>query len=116
VELVIIESPYAGNVELNLKYAKMCVLDCLKRNEAPYASHLFFTQPDILDDTIPEERDLGIKAGLCWGEKAEKTVVYHDLGITPGMDRGIKRAMELNRPIEYRTLPKIQIRNLLYEK
>jgi len=42
---VIIESPYAGDIEVNLKYAKLCILDSLKRGEAPLASHLLYTQP-----------------------------------------------------------------------
>lgn len=51
---VLIESPYAGDVERNIHYAREAVLDCLKRGEAPYASHLFF--PQVLDDLKPEER------------------------------------------------------------
>jgi hypothetical protein len=49
MKLVIIESPYAGDVEPNVAYAKAAVLDCLSRGEAPYASHLFFTQDGILN-------------------------------------------------------------------
>lgn len=99
---VLIESPFAGDVEANIAYAKLCVLDCLKRGEAPYASHLFFTQ--VLDDLKPEERQLGIDAGLVWGQAAEKTVVYTDKGISRGMEFGIAHAKEVGRPIEYRTL------------
>lgn len=68
--LVVIESPYTGDVEGNVAYAKRCVMDCLKRGEAPYASHLFFTQPGILDDLKPEERMRGILAGLAWAVAA----------------------------------------------
>lgn len=104
MKLVIIESPYAGEVEQNVEYARKCMADCLKRGEAPYASHLLFTQPNILDDAIPEERALGIEAGLYWGEKAEMTVVYTDRGMSRGMEYGIERAKKAGRPIEYRTL------------
>lgn len=103
---VIIESPYAGDIENNIKYAKKCVNDCLKRGEAPYASHLFFTQEGILDDLIPEERELGMKAGFVWGEAAELTAVYIDRGISSGMRRGVLAAKEVNRKIEIRTLEK----------
>ena len=44
--LVVIESPYAGDVEANVAYAKRCVLDCLRLGEAPYASHLFLHSQD----------------------------------------------------------------------
>jgi len=66
---VVLESPFGGPtidaVLENVNYAKRCVKDCLKRGEAPIASHLLFTRRGILDDTIPEERALGIEAGLA---------------------------------------------------
>ncbi len=104
MRLVVIESPYAGNVSRNVRYARACVRDCLARGEAPYASHLFYTQPDVLDDTIPEQRALGIEAGLAWGECALATVVYTDLGWSTGMRYGVKRAEAMFRPVEYRKL------------
>lgn len=103
--LVVLESPFAGDVERNLRYARACVLDCFRRGEAAYASHLFYTQEGVLDDTIPEQRKLGIEAGFLWGDNAKKTVVYTDLGISGGMKAGIERAQLKNRTIEYRTLP-----------
>ncbi len=99
---VLIESPFAGNIERNIQYAKEAVLDCLKRGEAPYASHLFF--PQVLDDLKPEERRLGIEAGLEWGKAAEKTVVYEDFGISSGMKLGIEAAEKAGRKIEYRKI------------
>lgn len=103
-KLVILESPFTGDVEKNIDYARQCMRDCFKRNEFPFASHLLYTQEKILDDTDPEERKLGIYAGLKWGEYADKTVVYTDLGITNGMREGIKTANCLGRKVEMRTL------------
>jgi hypothetical protein len=103
MRLVIVESPYAGDVARNVAYAKSAVLDCLARGEAPYASHLFF--PGILDDANPKERALGIDAGLAWGKAAEATIVYEDLGISLGMAHGIARAVAEGRAVEYRLLP-----------
>jgi hypothetical protein len=102
--LVIIESPFAGDVARNIRYARACMRDSLKRGESPFAMHLLYTQAGILDDDIPEERNLGIEAGLAWGKHAHKTVVYTDFGITPGMEKGIQRAKEEGREIEYRAL------------
>lgn len=104
MKLVLIESPYAGDVDRNKAYARAAVRDCLERGEAPYASHLFFTQPGVLDDGVPEQRALGIRAGLAWGSAAAATVVYTDYGISPGMDLGIVAAWRAGRPVEYRTL------------
>ncbi len=102
--LVLIESPFAGDVDTNIKFARACMRDSLGRGEAPFAMHLLYTQEGILDDDIPEERRWGIEAGMTWGKQAGKTVVYTNLGITPGMEIGIQRAKEEGREIEYREL------------
>ena len=104
MRLVIVESPYAGDVERNLRYARQAMRDCLTRGEAPFASHVLYTQPGVLDDYVISERSLGIGAGQAWGDKADATVVYDDLGISPGMQYGIDRAIKGRRPIEYRKL------------
>lgn len=83
--LTIVESPYAGNVDLNIVYAQFCVYDSLRRSEAPFASHLLYTQKHILEDAIPEERTLGIEAGLAFLPHAARHAFYIDLGISPGM-------------------------------
>ncbi len=101
---VIIESPYAGDVEGNLTYLRDCMRDCLQRGEAPFASHGLYTQPGVLDDQEPDEREQGIRAGFAWREAADKTVVYTDRGTTPGMTLGIEHARAARRPIEYREI------------
>lgn len=104
MRLVILESPYAGDIEANVAYAKRAIADCLKRGEAPIASHLLFTQPGILEDSNPEERKLGIAAGHAWIAAADKMVVYVDKGISKGMIQGILEAQKQATPIEYRSL------------
>ena len=104
MRLVIIESPYAGDVEANVAYARRCVRDSLLRGEAPIASHLLYTQPGILDDDIPAERQQGIDAGLAWRVVAHASVVYTDRGISRGMQYGIAAAQCAGLPVEYRLL------------
>jgi hypothetical protein len=95
---VIIESPYAGDIERNIKYARVCLKDSLNRNEAPLASHLLYTQDGVLDDTVESERMQGINAGLDWLEVADLHVFYIDYGMSDGMkyalnystDKGVK--------------------------
>jgi hypothetical protein len=103
--LVIVESPFAGDVERNLRYLRAVMRDCLLRGEAPFASHALYTQPGVLNDNDAPERALGIRAGLAWGEMADKTVVYTDLGISAGMQQGIDRARKDGRRVEHRALP-----------
>ena len=104
MRLVIIESPYAGDIERNTEYARAAVRDSLERGEAPIASHLLYTQPGILRDDDPAERQWGIDAGLAWKSVAEASVVYGDLGITKGMEYGIDVARKAGLEIEYRSL------------
>jgi hypothetical protein len=104
MRLVILESPYAGDIEANVTFARECLRDCLKRGEAPIASHLLYTQPGVLRDEVPDERQLGIDAGLAWGSVAEATVVYTDRGISRGMSYGIANAERAGRPVEFRSL------------
>lgn len=104
MRLVIVESPYAGDVEENVEYARRCVRDSLSRGEAPIASHLLYTQPGILDDDIPHERNWGIEAGLAWRAVAHASVVYTDRGISTGMKLGIEAAERAGLPVEYRSI------------
>lgn len=104
MRLVILESPFAGDIEANLTYARRCLADCLQRGEAPLASHLLYTQPGVLDDTKPEERKLGIEAGHQWIKNADAVVVYTDRGLSKGMEKGIERASRERIQIEFRKL------------
>jgi hypothetical protein len=104
VRLVVLESPYSGNVERNVEYARRCMHDCLMRNEAPIASHLLYTQPGVLDDKKVEQRALGMIAGWMWYKVVDAVVVYDDLGISPGMLEGIEKAQKLGKIIEYRRI------------
>lgn len=99
---VIIESPYAGNVEENMKYLKECVRDCISRGEIPFASHGFYTQ--YLNDDDPEERKTGMRLGFEIGKLFEKTVIYTDRGVSKGMCDGIEAARKAGRDREYRKL------------
>jgi hypothetical protein len=113
MKLVIIESPYAGDVARNLRYLRSCIRDCIKRGESPYASHRMLT--DALDDNDPEERELGIKAGLAWREAMYVTasgnlinvlpVFYVDLGNSGGMRRAREKYDQEFVSCEERTLP-----------
>lgn len=104
---VILESPYAGDVEANVAYARACLRDCLERGEAPIASHLLYIQPGVLDDDNPEERALGIAAGLAWSDTfvCEGAVFYTDRGWSKGMLAAKAHHVENGTPIEERALP-----------
>ena len=90
----VIESPFSAptidELVRNIQYAMLAVRDSLSRGEAPYASHLFYTQ--MLDDNDSAERQLGMDAGLTICQHADQTAVYVDLGVSHGMEYGINTA------------------------
>lgn len=103
-QLVVIESPYAGDVIQNVRYARLAMADALRRGEAPLASHLLYTQPEVLDDAVPAERQRGIDAGVAWAAHADLVVFYVDLGWSSGMCRGQERAVRAGQRMVKRWL------------
>ena len=98
---VIVESPYAGELDRNINYARCCVRYCLMNGLAPYASHLLYTQTGVLNDDDAYERWLGIEAGLMWGGKAKYSFVFTDFGMSRGMIYGVDAAKRVGRPVRY---------------
>ena len=99
---VIVESPYAGTVEANVAYAREAMRHCLDHGEAPFASHLLYTQ--IYDDTDPKERERGIQAGYEWMHNADLVAFYIDRGWSSGMLMALKVARLLQKKTEVRSL------------
>ena len=98
----VIESPYAGDSKRNMAYLYDCMLDSIARGEAPFASHLIYTQ--VLNDAMPDERKLGIEMGYAWATLARRMAVYIDLGISFGMAQAIQYANQTCIQVEFRCL------------
>lgn len=109
MKLVIVESPYKGDVARNLFYLERCLRHSVYRGESPYASHKMLTT--CLDDGDPEERKLGIAAGLAWKHVMTGAgdpvlhVFYTDLGWSEGMLLAKADYEKSDVPFECRTLP-----------
>jgi len=101
-KLVVIESPYSGETERNLIYARRCLLDSIQRGEAPLASHLLYTQ--VLDDANHGERTSGMQLGWAWMQWADEVIVYIDYGVSTGMQHGIDTAEDLEIKITRRAI------------
>lgn len=102
--IVVIESPYAGSVARNIKYAREALKDSLNRGEAPFASHLLYTQDGVLNDDNPDDRAAGIYAGLQYHSVADKIVFYLDYGMSDGMVKAWENAISRGHRIEARYL------------
>lgn len=102
--VVIVESPFAGDIEGNRQYAIEACLDCFRRSEIPFASHLIY--PQMLDELEQSQRNLGIHAGYAFWKVASKIVFYIDRGMSSGMQVAKERAIFMNIPYEERRLEK----------
>jgi hypothetical protein len=102
MSITIVESPFAGDIENNRRYAVKACADCFARGEIPFASHLLF--PQILDELKKEEREKGIDAGYLFWPLAKRIAFYVDHGWSPGMLRAKQRAENLAYPFEERKL------------
>lgn len=102
---VIILSPFKGDISANVEYGWRCVIDSMKRGEAPWASHLFYTQ--IMEDSDPAQRSLGFACEFAWLKAADLIAVYVDRGLSSGMIKTINM-VSLNPliliPIEIRSI------------
>lgn len=97
----IIESPYAGDIAANTAYALECMCDSLARGEAPFASHLLYTQ--VLDDADPKQREQGIRAGHAWARLARTHAFYLGFGVSPGMRASWERIVNVAKHWELTT-------------
>lgn len=60
-KLVYIASPYAGDVEGNVEFAKAACRYAAAKGYTPVAVHLMY--PQFLDERVPKEREAGLKMG-----------------------------------------------------
>lgn len=104
MRLVILESPYRGNVLANEQYARRAMKDSIVRGEAPFASHLLYTQKGILDDAQRDDRELGIRLGFAWSHCADMHVFYTDLGWSKGMIDALAFCKRTHMDFEFRAV------------
>lgn len=111
---VVLESPFGANPNRFVPYGRACVAHSLSLGEAPMAMHLLYTQPGILDDGDPAQRQQGIEAAFSWYQAAEYCVVYRNYGLSEGMMTGIDLAERLGMAIHYRDLTQDDMMRSLY--
>lgn len=105
MKLVYICSPYAGDVEGNVRFAKAACHYAMKQGCAPVAVHLLY--PQILNDTIPAERKAGIRIGLRVLACCEELWACGDT-VSHGMSCEIAKAGRLGVPVRYLFAEQIQ--------
>ncbi len=101
--IVFVCSPYRGDIERNVAYARRAARSCLLRGDIPIVPHLMY--PGALDDSVEQERDIALLACVGLLERCEVLLVFQDLGVSSGMRSEIGAARTFQIPVEFRCLP-----------
>lgn len=96
MKLIYVASPYTGDVETNMEYAKEACRTVMESGNAFFAPHLLY--PSVLDDAVPAERQLGIDMGLTMLSKCDELWVFGPR-ISAGMQAEMEEADRLGIPI-----------------
>ena len=103
---IYVVSKYAGDVATNKENAvRFCryVIGC---GNMPVASHLLY--PQILDDSSPHEREMGLMFGLALLALCDEVWIFTENGeISSGMKREIEEATQLGIPVRQLDLEEI---------
>jgi len=102
---VLLETPYAGEVALHLRYLRACMRDCLLHGESPLSAQHLYTAPGVLRHEYQEERELIRQAMVAWRQYALHTVFYSDLGWSDDMVRSRNICTRDGNAYEVRFLP-----------
>ena len=97
MKLIYVASPYAGDINKNIEYAKQACQYVLKEGNAFFCPHLLY--PQVLDDNNPEERRLGINIGKEVLIKCDELWVFGE-HISEGMLEEIEFAKEIDIPVK----------------
>ena len=108
-KLIYIASPYAGDIEANIAFAKKACRYAIRQGHTPIAVHLLY--PQMLDDSDPVEREVGLQLGHRVLEVCDELWCCSSR-ISSGMTREIAEAKRLGIPIRQIEEQEIQQENL----
>ena len=107
MKLIYVASPFAGDIEKNIEYAKQACRFVLNQGNAFFCPHLLYLQ--VLDDNNSEERRLGINIGKEFLSKCDELWVFgehvsqgkfEEIEFARGIGIPIKRIMKLDFEIK----------------
>lgn len=96
-KLIYIASPYAGDIEKNVAFARRACRHAIHQGYIPIAVHLLY--PQMLDDSDPAERERGLRLGQQLLRRCDELWVCGDR-ISSGMAREISEANHLSIPVK----------------
>lgn len=95
---VYVVSRYAGDIENNVLSAIRYCKFVITKGKMPIAAHLLY--PQMLDDNVPAEREIGTMFGIALLEMCDEVWCFGN-ELSSGMEREIKEAKRLGKPIKY---------------
>lgn len=95
---VYVASAYAGDVEANTAKAVEYCRMAIDAGYMPLASHLLY--PQMLNDNVPAERELGLMFGLALLRMCDEVWVFGP--ISSGMAQEIEEAQRLKKKLVYK--------------
>jgi hypothetical protein len=114
MSVAMIESPYSGDIDRNIRYLALCSFDAgILHDECPYASHASMTQHPRSKNMFVSDydkkwdvftRDKAIHMSQRMRKRCDKTVFYIDLGWSNGMKEAIKYCEKNGLPYEERKI------------
>lgn len=113
-EIVMIESPYSGDIDRNVRYLQLAMLETgVIYGQLAYASHSYMTQHPLhknyfVCDYNPKwdvlTRDQAIEMSQRMRHRCDQTIFYTDLGWSSGMKAALKYCRDHNLSYSERTL------------
>lgn len=94
---IYVASRFAGDVDENVKAAVTYCRKVIEEGYMPVASHLLY--PQILNDNIPAERELGLLFGLALLNVCDEVWVFGE--VSAGMQKEIEEARRLNKRLKF---------------
>lgn len=83
--IVLIESPYAGDIQRNSEYARRAMLYVIEQGRTPIVPHLLY--PQVLDDSDPMQRERALEMCAELRESVNQVWFFTDYGWSDGMLR-----------------------------
>lgn len=99
MKCVYICSPYSGDTERNIKYAKELTAQAIMDGYCPITPHLYI--PLCLNDNEPRERKQGLEIALRLLEQCDLLIVGTRFKISKGMEVEIETAERLGIEVRY---------------
>ena len=97
-KLIYIASPYAGEIEKNVAFAKSACRFAIDQGYIPIAVHLLY--PQMLDDSEPAEREIGLRLGHGVLERCDELWMCGNR-TSQGMAAELEIARSLNIAVRY---------------